>query len=1292
MIRCQVCATDNLDGCEYCDECGTKLLSASVPLPPPQSSLPKPSLPQLPPPITHSFPIDSGPLDATWPPQAGSRGVDQGGSFSTIFRQENTYAPPPTEPDASPTFVSPESGKENAPPDLPPQKQTSALPSKFCTACGAWNPNTSRDCQSCGQPMAVFCQNCGSRNLPSSQHCQTCGLKFDPIKENAVSATVVGSRLVHHLRQLFNANWRSKPVVPESLHRFPFIRERAGNEARVALVESFRFVHEPINEASASRFVGRQNELESLAERILFSEGGSFLVTGYRGVGKTSFINQVVKKLDEATPWAGAFLGQIEVVDIYLNIARPVQPGELMHYIIRQLYDRLVEKQIYSQLDKDLQEALNLAYQRTSVNMARKLAEASERNFGFNEASIGGDWLKAAVKASWSTKRSRTQNYEMTFLGYDDKTAEHDIITLSRRLSAGYVKPMTRLQRLRQRVTGELPTPVRLKIVFVFDELDKLEEFTAKDDAAKDGAEKKPVIDQILGALKNLFTTSGVTFVFVAGKDLQERWLDDVGKGDSVYESVFSYDKYLPCMWADVDGVCDGLVDWRKSVSPYEKQVFTDFKKFLAYKGRGIPRRIIRTFNEYVEWGGDYPALTFIRQSLRRIRFFAGLQDALSANERLLFGETHEESPGTQSDKRRLGVYYLIDWMLRQGTSEFALKDVLNASRRLSVKIALAEEIAPGVIEEVIRILIEYDYLQTIQKGLDKVVIGDAAAADEEKYRVVLRRLVEMGGLGEESAEDARLFADTDKVIKRIGRYRVMELIGTGGMGKVYKATDDVIGRIAAIKVLSEEMNRQEEFVRRFEREAKVMSALHHPNVVQFYDWGNEAGRFFIAMEYLDGLTLDSVNERLGKLSLQFVVPIVKAVADAAHYVHQQGFVRNDIKPHNIMLTAVGRVCLLDFGITKSLKESSEPDFGAITKVGASVETPTFSANKVVGIGKTTITKAGGFVGTPLFSAPEQLDRGEADARADIYSLGVVLYRMLTGVHPFGGDGMAEIMRAHLFKNPEPPSYYALIPEAVDRVVLKCLQKDPNQRYQTMQEMAEALVEAAGNLPPADLSSLVTAIRAEAEHIEAVNQVNTLETPVDSLFDVAISDVFTVTQAPAPNMESPRVDATEAPAKSYGQEAPAPMAPPASPPGDELLPPIPIPTVPLAPPSPQPLGTPSFAVGEFTGEPCLILLADAVERGNSVGTAEVREFKLKPETRIGRSLENDVVLSDAKVSRHHALVYQQGEEWFVRDLNSYRGVYVNEERVIESASLKDGDLIRLGGSIFQFKTAETRTK
>src|SRR5687768_8897738 len=139
---------------------------------------------------------------------------------------------------------------------------------------------------------------------------------------------------------------RHSATVSPSPTVSPFTKNRQGAGAVVPLLQTFRFLHEPIGTGSSPRFIGRQSEMESLAERILFSDGGSFLVTGYRGVGKTSYVNQVVTKLEEALPWAQNFLGKTELVDVYLNVARPVQPSEIMHHIIRQLHNRLIEKRL----------------------------------------------------------------------------------------------------------------------------------------------------------------------------------------------------------------------------------------------------------------------------------------------------------------------------------------------------------------------------------------------------------------------------------------------------------------------------------------------------------------------------------------------------------------------------------------------------------------------------------------------------------------------------------------------------------------------------------------------------------------------------------------------------------------------------------------------------------------------------------------------------------------------------------------------------------------------------------
>jgi serine/threonine-protein kinase len=959
--------------------------------------------------------------------------------------------------------------------------------------------------------------------------------------------------------------------------------------------------------------------MESLAERILFSAGGSFLVTGYRGVGKTSYINQVIRKLEDALPWAEQFLGKTQLVDIYLNLARPAQPSEIMHHIIRQLHDRLVEKNIYQLLDPDLQESLTLAYYRTSVNMARKLAETSERSFGFNEASIGSDWMKAAVKLSLNSKRSRSQNYEISYLGYDDKAAEHDLINISRRLMSGYSMPVTTWQRLKRGMRGTKRESIRLKIVFVFDELDKLEEFTQTS-----AGDQRPVIDQILGALKNLFTTSGVTFVFVAGKDLQERWLEDVGKGDSIYESVFSYDRYLPCLWADVDLICDMLVD--KSL-PHGRQVYREFKQFLAYKGRGIPRRIIRTFNEYVEWRDGQPVLAFTPQSLRRIRFFAGLQGVLRAHEKSLFGESHEEILGTQSDKRRLGVYYLIDWILRQGSSSFTRNDVLTASKHLSAKIALAEEIAPGIAEQILQILIGGDYIQEIRNTLNEVMVADAKGspvATEKRYKLTPRRLVEFGGLGAESDVDPGFPLSVevpryDKFdeISRVGKYKIVKGVGSGGMGMVFEAIDHS-GRRVAIKMIARELMDQKEVILRFEREAMIMSELDHPNIVRLYDWDRDHNQIYIVMEFVEGPTLDVVINRSG-LPLELAIAVIEPLIEAVDYLHRKGFVRHDIKPQNIKLTPSGRVCLLDFGITRPTSEHPKmlEKFQTIT---------------------------GGIVGTPMYMAPEQLKEPAANEGADIYALGVVLYNMLTGRLPFEYKAsIHELFTDKLESAPIPPSQFVILPLPVEQLVLKCLEKDQSSRYQSAGELLDALHRATQNIAKVDLKSALKKVEEKVKEVEAMDHMVTAIP--ESAMSLPASMEVSISRRVRPVSSSTLAS--------------------------------------LDPATPQPKFEETVAMSDSTA--LIILLEGPLENIDISLDRAGDGYLLDKTTTFGRSSDNHIVLRDRNVSRYQGKFALDEEGWYVEDFNSNQGVHVNGKRINIRQSLFGGEKIAVGDFVFVFE-------
>ena len=1117
--------------------------------------------------------------------------------------------------------------------------------------------------------MARRCPNCGGRNLDAARFCVACGTPLEPappptplraadspssashaivaappitlVPPRPLPARIPDGRAAREVGR--PRGWarllRRAPAPPPAEPPFRIHDDR--RELTIPLLPRFRFVHEPVGLGDAAQFVGRRHELESLAERILFSEGGSFLVTGYRGVGKTSFVNQVVRKLGDALPWARPVLGETEIVDVYLNVARPVEPSEMMHHIIRMLHDRLVERGVYRHLDADLREEIALAYQRTSLNMARKLGESTERSVGLDDVGVGGGWLGLGGKLALGSKRGRSSEQQMAFLGYDDKAAEHDVIRIARRLARGYVPPTTPWRRARLAATRRPPSRVRLKIIFVFDELDKLEEFAPR--RGKGDAAAKPPIDAILGALKNLFTTSGLTFVFVAGKDLQERWLEDVGRGDSVYESVFAYDKYLPCLWDDVAGICDALVDRSMPLGARAEEALDDFRQYLAYRGRGIPRRIIRAFNEHVEWDEGRPALAFTALEVRRFRFFAGLQALIESRRAALFGDAHEDAPGTTSDRRRLGVHYLIDWILGRGAAEFTLADVLAASRRLSTKVALDEEIAPGVAETILRTLVDADYVQALQPPTP-LAVGTALAAVPTRYRVSPRRLVELGG--QAAADLDAVFAMPPDVATAaaerppaaVGRYRVLREIGRGGMGVVYEALDERIGMRVALKLLGEPQASDAELVARFEREGAVLEALDHPNVVRLLERGRADGRPFIAMELLDGVTLEEAIRRQGRLEPAVAAAVAAPVASALGHVHERGYVRNDVKPGNIVLTGEGRVCLLDFGISRP--RSAEAAEGGLA-----------------------LTRAFAFVGTPPYMAPEQFS-GPADERSDVYALGVVLYRMLAGEYPYAAADPPALMRAHAAGPPPPPSQRVPIPPALDALVVRCLAHDPEARFQGMAALEAALAEARAALPAVDLVAAIAELRDVARAIEALDVERTQEAPLAAPPPHA---------APSPAVPSP---AARPPTAAGPATAPPVAAPPGGAYGTPTWPPG-VPTTP--PPPPGELGAPP--------RPYLVLVeGDAGLVVTSAGLPAAT-LTLAGRTTLGRNSENDVVIRDTSVSRFQAVLAPDDGGWVVEDANSVVGTYVTGERVRGRRRLADGDEIRVGDFVFLFGAA-----
>jgi eukaryotic-like serine/threonine-protein kinase len=264
-------------------------------------------------------------------------------------------------------------------------------------------------------------------------------------------------------------------------------------------------------------------------------------------------------------------------------------------------------------------------------------------------------------------------------------------------------------------------------------------------------------------------------------------------------------------------------------------------------------------------------------------------------------------------------------------------------------------------------------------------------------------------------------------MLERIGNCRIVEEVASGGMAVVYRAVQDPLGRTVAIKALKSSAAQEENVVTRFEREAKSLALLQHENIIHVYDFYRERGALFIVMEYVQGIDLYDLLEKCGRLPYDVAAIIAMQVARALDYVHYRGIVHRDIKPANVMISRQGTTKVMDFGIAR------DTSFGDLTEAGTGI-------------------------GTPAYMSPEQVLGDKLDARSDIFSLGVMLYQMVTGKKPFVEDERHSAMhKIRLEKHVRARKLNPDIPRELERVIDRCLEKQPRERWRSAQHMVMAL-------------------------------------------------------------------------------------------------------------------------------------------------------------------------------------------------------------------------------------------
>ncbi|SFI72072.1 protein kinase domain-containing protein [Thermoflavimicrobium dichotomicum] len=271
---------------------------------------------------------------------------------------------------------------------------------------------------------------------------------------------------------------------------------------------------------------------------------------------------------------------------------------------------------------------------------------------------------------------------------------------------------------------------------------------------------------------------------------------------------------------------------------------------------------------------------------------------------------------------------------------------------------------------------------------------------------------------------------------KKFGkRYQIVEKIASGGMATVYKGLDTLLERYIAIKIMDRDLMGDEVLIKRFEREAKAIAKLSHPNIIHVYDFGYERRQYYIVMELVEGGTLKKKIVDQGAFSINEVIRIGSQILDGLAVVHREGIVHRDLKPHNILVSSGGQYKITDFGIARMMQASSP------------------------------LTHTGDLMGSVRYFSPEHALGRNVHFHSDIYSIGVILYEMLTGQVPFDGKDAYEVAMKHLKDSPLPPHYIKpYIPVEVSQVILRALDKNPSERYRSAEEMKQALLESMSDV------------------------------------------------------------------------------------------------------------------------------------------------------------------------------------------------------------------------------------
>ncbi|MFC5138183.1 protein kinase [Actinomycetospora rhizophila] len=688
----------------------------------------------------------------------------------------------------------------------------------------------------------------------------------------------------------------------------------------------------PLRHGATIPFLNNQIFVDIVRQRLQYSPGGSLLVSGLNGVGKTTVVHRAVDELRRELVIGGT--EEKPVLAVWQSVARPTTPEELLVRLIRGLGDAVQRAGIVDRLTNEVEETLATAYRRTMMTVKTTRSETLESSLGLT-GTLGGFGGNAGGK------KARARGDEEQFLPYGLVESEHDFP----RIVSALTNAENGSHRPARRWFGRAPRLWTGRLVFVLDEIDKL----------TSDADGLSSLETLLRGLKNIFTASAAHFVFVAGADVFDLCRRAYTRSNTIWSTVFGRQIYINCL---PPGTADALL--RHLLLGIVGRTPTEISDYLEYRSRGLPRLLLNSLDELVEWRNNGPHLFIDPPSAASIAFFATLQRRLGP----LWAQARPRGPLTDPidiDNRRNATYLVVDWVLSKRGAAFTAEDLITERAEQDANTDLASD------RDCIELLNE----------LANVGVLDAKGADSPRRTVV--------GAGTPTATTyqlARTIMDTVQSrateageLGRIGdgRYILVEELGRGPLGTVYLARDRHTGRDVAIKVLDvRSAGPDEDLVGRFHREVDIARSLDHPLLATVLAAVNDDGQLALVSEYVRGRSLATLVAQ-GPLHPTFTVHVGKALADLLGYLDQEDVVRLALKPSNIVVTSDGSPVLVDLGLARS-----------------SHTTP--------------LTRAGSIIGTPLYLAPEQLTQGAVDIASDLFALGLVLFEMLTGRPARQGD------------------------------------------------------------------------------------------------------------------------------------------------------------------------------------------------------------------------------------------------------------------------------------------------